>query len=64
MLQPMVKAQHTYFKDSFALKRELNDLVLPANASLLTFDAISMYTKIDIDDCIERLSSFLNNAHT
>ena len=39
MLQPMVKAQHTYFRDSFALKSELNKLKLPANASILSFDA-------------------------
>ena len=64
MLQPIVKVQHAYFKDSFALKRELGALTLPANASLLTFDAISMYTKIDIDDCIECLSTFLLDADT
>jgi hypothetical protein len=41
------------------LKRELNDLRLPPNASLITFDAVLMYTNIDIDDCIDGLSKFL-----
>lgn len=64
MLQPLVKAQHTYFRDSFVLKRELDKLKLPANASILSFDAVSMYTKIDIDDCIARLSAFLLDPQT
>ncbi len=58
-LQPIVRTQFAYFKDTFTLKRELNDLRLPSNASLITFDAVSMYTNINIDDCIERLSEFL-----
>ena len=64
MLQPMVKAQHTYFRDSFALKKELDALTLPANSSLLTFDAISMYTKIGIEDCIARLTAYLRDPAT
>jgi hypothetical protein len=58
-LQPIVRTQFAYFKDTFTLKRELNDLRLTSNASLITFDAVSMYTNINIDDCIERLSEFL-----
>jgi hypothetical protein len=48
-----------YFKESLSLKQELNNLVLPRNASLITFDAVSMYTNIDIDDCIKRISAYL-----
>ena len=59
MLQPLVKAQATYFKDSFALKKWLNSLTLPANSSLFTYDAVSMYTNIDTEDCIAALSDFL-----
>ena len=51
-LQPIAKSQFAYFKDSFTLKLELNDLHLPPNASLITFDAVSMYTNIDAVDCI------------
>jgi hypothetical protein len=58
-LQPIAKEQHSYFKDSFELKQQLDDLNLPPNASLITFDAVSMYTNIDIDDCIERVSTYL-----
>ena len=47
MLQPMVKIQHTYFQNSFALKSELDKLKLPPNASCFTYNVILMYTKID-----------------
>ena len=56
-----MKAQRTYFKDSFALKDILDTLLLPSNASLFTYNAISMYTKIDTKDCIERLSNLLQS---
>ena len=59
VLQEFVTTQHTYFKDSFTLKRELNELVLPPNASLFTCDAIAMYPSIVIDDCIDRISTYL-----
>ena len=63
-LQPIMKAQNTYFKDSFALKEILDSLLLPSNASLFTYNAISMYTKIDTKDCIERLSNLLWSPDT
>ena len=59
ILQPLVKSQAKYFRDSFALKRWLNSLILPANSSLFTYDAVSMYTNIDTEDCIAALSAFL-----
>ena len=58
-LQPAVTKQPSYFKDSFTLKQELNKLVLPPNASIISFDAISMYTNIGINDSIECISTFL-----
>ena len=60
-LQPVVADQPFYFKDSFSLKQELDKIVLPPNASIITFDAVSMYTNIDINDSIERISTFLAN---
>ena len=50
----MVKEQHTYFQNSFALKSELDKLKLPPNTSLFTYDAILMYTNIDPHECIVR----------
>ncbi len=64
MLQPIVKAQSTYFKDSWTLKQELNKLVIPKNASILSFDAVPMYTSIDTEDCIKQLSEYLINPAT
>ena len=58
-LQPIITSQPSYFKDTFTLKQELDKLVLPPNASIISFDAISMYTNIDINDSIERISTFL-----
>ncbi len=58
-LQPVVANQPFYFKDSFSLKQELVKIVLPPNASIITFDAVSMSTNINIDDSIERISMFL-----
>jgi len=54
-LQPVVTNQPT-----FALKRELNELLIPPNASLFTYDAVLMYTYIEIDDCLKRISTFLS----
>jgi hypothetical protein len=59
VLQPVVACQPSYFKDSFTLKQELDKLILPPNASIITFDAVSMYTNIDIDDSISCISSYL-----
>ena len=59
MLQPVVTSQPFYFKDSFTLKQEINKLVLPPNASIITFDAVSMYTNINIDDSINRITTYL-----
>jgi hypothetical protein len=61
VLQLVVTSQPTYFKDSFALKHELNTLVIPHNASLFTYVAVSMYTNIEIDDCLKKIDLPLNN---
>ncbi len=53
VLQPLMTDQPTYFKDSFALNHELNTLVIPPNASLFTYNAVSIYTNIQIDDFLE-----------
>ena len=63
-LQPLVRAQATYFKNSLELKQLLDPLRLPPNACLFTYDAISMYTNIDTTQCLTRLTSFLNDPTT
>ena len=64
MLQPIVKAQEAYFKDTFELKGDLDKRGVGWMYSLLTCDAVSMYTNIDTEDCISRLSTFLLDTET
>ena len=64
-LQPIVKQQRTYFQDSFELKHLLDELtILPPSACLFTYDAVSMYTNINTEDCLQRLTDFINNSAT
>ena len=63
-LQPIVQAQETYIKDSFSFKSEISQLKLPPNASIFTYIAISMYTNIDTDDCIARITEYLKHPST
>ncbi len=64
-LQPIVKKQHTYFKNSFELKQLFDTMEpLPANVCLFTYDAISMYTNINTQQCIDWLTSFLSDTAT
>jgi len=63
-LQPAVQKQQTYFKNSYALKQELDEMILPPNACLFTYDAVSMYTNINTEDCITRLSTYLTDHET
>ncbi len=39
-------------------------MYLPPNALIFTYDAVSMYTNIGTEDCINRLSAFLYNPTT
>ena len=45
-LQKAARAQQSYFKSSFDLKKELSALTLPSGCLLFTADAESMYTNI------------------
>jgi hypothetical protein len=60
-LQPIVASQHFYFTNSFSMMQELDKILLPPNASIITFDKVSMYTIINIGDSIEQISTFLAN---
>ena len=60
VLQPIVQDQALYFKNSAELKTELENLTLPANASLFTYDAVAMYPSINTTDCLDRLSGYLS----
>ena len=58
-LQPIVKGQSTYFKNSLDLKKELDSITLPTNALIFTSDALSMYTSIDTEECIACIEQYL-----
>ncbi len=60
-LQPIVKDQVLYFKNSAELKSDLENLTLPPNASLFMYDAVAMYQSIDTTDCLACLSGYLSN---
>ena len=60
-LQPIVKDQALYLKNSAALKEELERMEMPPNASLFTYDAIAMYPSINTAQCIARLSDYLSS---
>jgi hypothetical protein len=59
-LQPVVACQPFYFKDLFLLKQKIDKLVLPPNASIITFDAIMMYTNIVINNSIKKIMKFIS----
>jgi hypothetical protein len=56
-----VKDQAFYLKNSTALKKELERMELPPNASLFTYDAVAMYLSINTTQCISRLSEYLSS---
>ena len=59
-LQPIVRDQALYFKNSVELKTDLEALSLPANTSLFTYDAVAMYPSINTEDCLVRLTNYLS----
>jgi hypothetical protein len=58
-LQPVVKDQALYLKNSDELKGDLDKMTLPANASFFTYDVVAMYPSINTAQCLDRLSGFL-----
>ena len=64
MLQPIVKAQEAYFKDTFELKKLLDPLEPTPRWKLVTFDAVAMYTNIPPEKCIERIATYLRHPNT
>ena len=61
-LQHAAQAQRSYFKSTFDLKKELDDLVLPAGARLFIADAVSMYTSIPTDRALNFIGAYLRRT--
>ena len=62
-LQLAAQRQRSYFKNSFALKKELDGITLPPNARLFTADAVSMYTNIPTNLALRKITAYLNEHH-
>jgi hypothetical protein len=60
-LQHAVKIQPSYFKSSFDLRKEIDTLELPPNATLFTADAVSMYTNIPTDRALLFIGKYLRS---
>jgi hypothetical protein len=60
-LQKFAKRQQSYFKSSFDLKQELTTLELPANSTIFTADAVSMYTNINTETALQAITNYLHN---
>ena len=60
-LNPLAQLQESYFKDSFALKSILDEMVLPHNALVFTSDAVSMYTNIKTGPALFEISSYIQS---
>jgi hypothetical protein len=58
-LQIAAKEQRSYFKSSFDLKKDLDDLHVPPNSFLFIADAVSMYTNIPTDRALLFIGAYL-----
>ncbi len=58
-LLPVAEKQPSYFKDSFALKEQLDQVVVPNNALVWTADASAMYTYIKTEPALMEFNSYL-----
>jgi hypothetical protein len=58
-LQPIARAQRSFFSSSFELKNQLTALRLPPTARLFTADAVSMYTNIDTPLALRAIHQYL-----
>lgn len=58
-LLPVAEKQPSYFKDSFALKEQLDQVVVPNNALVWTADASAMYTYIKTEPALIEFNSYL-----
>ena len=60
-LQLVAQQQKSYFKDSFELKKCLDDITIEPNDRLFTADAVSMYTNIPTSKGLKLISNYLQH---
>ena len=61
LLQPWVQSSSSYIKDSQNLIQKLEDLTLPNDAKMYSFDFESLYSNINLVDCLNIISDFMKN---
>ena len=64
VLQPYVQSSTTFIKDSQHLIQDLEDLTLPENTKLCSFDFESLYSNIDLKDALIVITNFMSDKIT
>ena len=57
LLQPYTGQTETYVKDSTHFIRKIKNLVLEENDRLVSFDVVSLFTKVPLNDAMEYIST-------
>ncbi|MGR8252493.1 reverse transcriptase domain-containing protein, partial [Escherichia coli] len=60
LLQPLVGKTTSFVKDSRHFVEILKDLQLQPDELLVSFDVVSLFTNVPLDDCLEVINSNLN----
>eukprot|EP00804_Cyclotella_cryptica_P024342 CCRYP_015317-RA/>CCRYP_015317-RA protein AED:0.18 eAED:0.18 QI:0/-1/0/1/-1/1/1/0/363 len=60
-LQPIARAQPSYFQDSYLLKQLLSEIDVPPHALFFTADAKSMYTNIRTGPALTHISNLIRH---
>ena len=63
ILKKFVKDFDSYIQDSQNLMQKTKNLKFPGNSILSSFDIVDLYTSINHDECINRLTEFLRSKN-
>ncbi len=61
LMRPYVMSAESYIKDSQNLIQKTKDLKIPVNHTLITADFVALYSNIDHEDCLYRLTDFFKD---
>ena len=63
-LKPLVGNTSSYVKDSTHFVKGIKDLHVEDNDLLISFDVVSLYTKVLVDDAIKVIQEITNDEKT